>query len=73
MARANVGVCIFPQTTPEPVPGVVSRRIVEPSRRARYLLVRKRDASVSELSQAFLDYVSDDLQAHPAALLDTEC
>lgn len=68
MARANVGACIFPQTAPEPMPGVVCRRIVAPSRWARYLLVRKRNASMSELSQTFWDYVGDDLQAHPAAV-----
>ena len=62
MARANVGVCIFPQTAPEPMPGIVCRRIVEPSRTAKYLLVHKRNAALSELSQAFLDYVSDTLQ-----------
>ncbi len=72
MARANVGICIFPQTTPEPMPGIVCRRIVEPSRRARYLLVRKRNTSMSELSQTFLDFVTDYLEEHPADLLDTE-
>lgn len=72
MARANVGICIFPQTAPEPMPGVVCRRIVEPSRWAKYLLVHKRCASMSELSQAFLDYVTDDLQAHPVQLMEPE-
>ena len=72
MAHANVGVSIFPQTTPAPMPGMVSRRIVEPSRQAQYLLVHKRDATISELSQAFLDYVQDDLQAHPADFLEEE-
>lgn len=70
MARANVGICIFPQTAPEPMPGVVCRRIVEPSRWAKYLLVRKRNRPISELSQTFLDYVKDDLQVHPAQLLE---
>lgn len=64
LARANVGVCIFPQTAPEPMPGVVCRRIIEPSHQAKYLLVRKRGTSMSELSQAFWDYVQDDLQAN---------
>ena len=72
MAHANVGVSIFPQTTPVPMPGMVSRRIVEPSRQAQYLLVHKRDATMSELSQAFLDYVQDDLQARPADFLEEE-
>ena len=72
MAQANVGICIFPQTTPDPMPGIVCRRIVEPSRRARYLLVHKRDASMSELSQTFLDFVTDYLEEHPAELLDAE-
>ncbi|MGN0977280.1 MAG: LysR family transcriptional regulator [Faecousia sp.] len=72
MAQANVGICIFPQTTPDPMPSIVCRRIVEPSRRARYLLVHKRDASMSELSQTFLDFVTDYLEEHPAELLDTE-
>ena len=64
MARAHVGVCIFPQTAPEPMPGVVCRRIIEPSHQAKYLMVRKRGASMSELSQAFWDYIQDDLQAN---------
>lgn len=72
MARANVGICIFPQTAPEPMPGVVCRRLVEPSRWAKYLLIHKRDASMSELSQAFWDYVRDDLQAYPVTLLEPE-
>lgn len=67
MAQADVGVCIFPQTAPEPIPGVVCRQIVEPSLWAKYILVRKRSASVSELSQTFLDYVADDLQIHPVS------
>lgn len=70
MASADVGICIFPQTAPETMPGIVCRRIVEPSHRARYLLVRKRNASMSELSQTFLDFVTDYLQEHPAELLE---
>lgn len=70
MAHADVGVSIFPQTTPEPMPGIVCRRIVEPSRQARYLLVHKRDASMSELAQTFLDYVQDYLQEHPARSME---
>ena len=71
MTEFGVGISIFPQTTPEPMPGIVCRRIVEPSHRARYLLVRKRNTSMSELSQTFLDFVLDDLEAHPANLIDT--
>ena len=70
MAHANVGVCIFPQTVPHPMPGVVCRQIVNPSHRARYLLIRKRNTSISELSRAFLEYVTDDLEAHPADLME---
>ena len=62
MAHADVGISIFPQTAPETMPGIVCRRIVEPSHQARYLLVRKRNASISELSQTFLDFVTDCLQ-----------
>ena len=70
MAQADVGISIFPQTAPQTMPGIVCRRIVEPSHRARYLLVRKRNTSISELSQAFLDYVTDYLEEHPADLLE---
>ena len=35
MAGADVGICIFPQTAPETMPGIVCRRIVEPSYQAR--------------------------------------
>lgn len=72
MAHANLGISIFPQTTPEPMPGIVCRRIIAPSHRARYLLVHKRNSSMSELSQTFLDYVTDYLEEHPATLLDAE-
>lgn len=66
MAQADVGISIFPQTAPRAMPGIVCRRIVEPSHQARYLLVRKRNASISELSQTFLDFVTDYLQANGA-------
>ena len=66
MAQADVGISIFPQTAPRAMPGIVCRRIVEPSHQARYLLVRKRNASISELSQTFLDFVTDYLQADGA-------
>lgn len=72
MANANVGISIFPRTTPEPMPGIVCRQIVEPSHRARYLLVRKRNASMSELSQTFLDFVTDYLEEHPVILPEAE-
>ena len=64
MAQADAGISIFPQTAPRAMPGIVCRRIVEPSHQARYLLVRKRNASISELSQTFLDFVTDYLQAN---------
>lgn len=66
LAQANVGISIFPQTIPQPMPGIVSRQIVEPSRRAQYLLVWKRNAALSELSQTFIDFVSDYLLENPA-------
>ena len=72
LSERGVGISIFPQTTPEPMPGIVCRRIIEPSHRARYLLVHKRNSSMSELSQTFLDFVTDYLEEHPADLLDTE-
>lgn len=70
MASADVGISIFPQTAPETMPGIVCCRIVEPSHQARYLLVRKRNTSISELSQAFLDFVTDDLQEQSGKMLD---
>ena len=66
MAQADVGITIFPRTIPDPIPGIVSLRIVEPSRQARYFLVWKRSASLSELSRAFVEYVCDYLEEHPA-------
>ena len=65
-----MGISIFPQTAPRAMPGIVCRRIVEPSHQARYLLVRKRNTSISELSQAFLDFVTDDLQEQSGKMLD---
>lgn len=72
MAQANVGISIFPQTTPEAMPGIVSRQITEPARRAEYLLVWRRSASLSELSQTFIDYVSDYLEENPADIWGCE-
>lgn len=66
MAQADVGITIFPQTLPDAIPGTVSRKIVEPSRQAQYILVWKRNASLSELSRAFVEYVCDYLEEHPA-------
>lgn len=68
MAKANVGISIFPQTTPEAMPGIVSKQIVEPSRRAKYLLVWKRNTSLSELSQTFIEFVSDYLEENPVQI-----
>lgn len=67
MAQANVGISIFPQTTPDPMPGIVSYRITEPDRKACYLLVHKRGVSLSELSQTFVEFVSDELEENPVS------
>lgn len=59
MAKANVGISLFPQTLDEDLTGVVSKTIVNPAKTAKYVLVWNREQPLNEIAEAFLDYVSD--------------
>ena len=59
LSEQNVGISIFPQTTYTPNTLVVSKVITEPMRKIDYYLVRRRDEKPTELTQAFIDFVSD--------------
>lgn len=65
LSEQNVGISIFPQTTDNHSPALVSRVIVEPERTAEYYLVWDKAQQPGTLAQAFLDYVRD-LQDDPA-------
>lgn len=66
LSKTEVGISIFPQTTPAPMAGVVSKFITNPPKKADYYLVWHKEHSLSELAQTFIDYVSDYLLENPA-------
>lgn len=68
LTEQGVGISIFPQTTLHPGRQIVTKVIVQPSRRAEYVLVRPKQQQPSRLAQAFLEYVSDTLEERPPAL-----
>lgn len=59
LARANVGISIFPRTVPEPPPGVVSKVITGPAKMAEYVLVWERDRTPARLPEAFIEFAAD--------------
>ena len=59
LAEQNTGICIFPQSTYTPNPHVVTKLITDPPKIAEYYLVWPKDSALSELSEAFRDYVED--------------
>lgn len=65
LVQHGSGISIFPQTTPVSMPGVVSRVITGPPKKAEYVLVWDREHPLSELAQAFIDYVRDCLAEEP--------
>lgn len=70
LAKANVGISIFPETIPSPMDGVVSRLITNPPKKAAYYLVWNKNRSLSELAQTFIDYVSDAIMESPVNKTD---
>lgn len=61
LVQVGAGISIFPQTTPVSMPGVVSRVITGPPKKAEYVLVWDRETPLSELAHSFIDFVRDDL------------
>ena len=59
LAQADVGICIWPQTTEYNLPGVVSKVITDPPKLAEYYLVWNRDMPRSEIAATFADFVSE--------------
>lgn len=59
MSKANVGISIFPQTIDGLMPGVVAKMITNPAKKAEYVLVWNKEQPLSEIAQAFLDFVKD--------------
>lgn len=59
LARANVGISIFPRTVPEPPPGVTAKAISSPAKLAEYVLVWDRSRALSRLAEAFRDFAQD--------------
>ena len=63
LTEQGVGVSIFPQTTLHPSERIVSKIITDPARQAEYVLVWNKAQPPSRLAQAFIEYVSDVLEA----------
>lgn len=63
LVEQRVGISIFPQTTDTPNDRMVSRVIVQPSRRVEYMLVWNKGQAPSGLAEEFLNYVRDWLEA----------
>ena len=59
LAELDVGICIFPQTTYTPNPLIVTKIIAPHSRRVEYYLVWSKRSKPTELTQAYIDFVSD--------------
>lgn len=68
LVQAEAGISIFPQTTPVALPGVISRIITGPPKKAEYILAWDRAHPLSELAQSFIDFVSDYLIENPEPL-----
>ena len=59
LVEQNIGIAIFPQTASAPNPDVEEKIITDPTKIARFVLVRSKAQEPSGLVQAFLDYVQD--------------
>ncbi|MBQ9421488.1 MAG: LysR family transcriptional regulator [Lachnospiraceae bacterium] len=59
LAEQNAGICIFPQSTYTPNPHIVIKLITDPPKIAEYFLVWPKNDVLTELSEAFRDYVED--------------
>lgn len=64
MSKANVGISIFPQTIAGELPGVVSKRITNPARKAEYVLVWNKEQPLTEIAQAFIDFARDMIESN---------
>lgn len=62
LTEQNVGISIFPQTTYTPNELVVSKVITEPMKKVEYVLVWRKNETPSEMTRAFIEYVSDFLE-----------
>lgn len=58
LVQAEAGICIFPQTTPLDMPGVVVRELTDLPK-VEYVLIWDSMHPQSEQAQAFIDYVKD--------------
>ena len=59
LVEQGAGICIFPQSTYTPNPHIVTKLIIDPPKKAEYVLVYPRDHSLSEAAGAFREYVND--------------
>jgi len=58
LARANVGISIFPRTVLVS-PGIVTKTIVNPAKKAEYILVWQKNRALSRPAEAFIEFTSD--------------
>ena len=63
LAEQNAGVCIYPMTTYNENDLVVKKIITDSARQIEYALVWPRSAHLSELSEEFINFVRDCMEA----------
>jgi len=59
LVEQSVGICIFPQATCTPNPLVVTKLITDPPKKVEYVMVHAKDHPLSEVADAFREYVLD--------------
>ena len=67
LVEQGIGLCIFPQSTYTPNPHIVTRILTEPPKYAEYVMVHLKRSVMSELSEAFWDYVTDYIEEAQAS------
>lgn len=59
LVERGIGLCIFPQSTYTPNPHIVTKILTGPPKYAEYVIVHSKRSVMSELAEAFWDYVND--------------
>ena len=59
LVEQGVGISIFPQSTYTPNPHAITKLITDPAKAVEYVLVYPKAYGLSELPEAFRDYVND--------------
>ena len=62
LAKQGAGICIYPQTSTETWPGIISKVIVDPPKMAEYVLIHFRDQKPHGAALQFHNYIKDWLE-----------